>query len=158
MILPFTKLETHPLGTTDPNGIITDNWPLIEAILIASSFWFKSGTIDGKVLATTTINNVSDTIDNPTGYNYVVDKMLFVPVNFSGITTLPQIEIGEDVVGTNSLVTAMTPTATATQIQELTLANPRPMILATGSMKVKVDTVATGTNGTFQIWAKVVAR
>lgn len=158
MILPFTKLETHPSGTPDPNGIITANWPLIETILLASSFWIKTPNIDGKSATTTTLANASDTLDHPAGYNYIVDKCLFVPINFTGIATLPQIEIGEDVVGTNSLVAAVTPTATATQIQDLTLLNPRPRILPTGSLKVKVDTVATGTNALFQIWLKVLAQ
>lgn len=159
-VLAYTKIETHPLGTVNPNGIIDDNWSKIDAIFQATSFWAKSGNINGLATATTTLANPTITTDNPSGFSLIVDKILIVPVTFTGSGTNAQIEIGENVVGTSSLVAAVTPTLTASQIQDLALVNPRPLILGTtGSLKIKVDTAAvTFTAWTFQIWTKFLLR
>lgn len=38
-LLPFTQLETHPLGTGNKNDIINSNWELLEAIFVMTPMW-----------------------------------------------------------------------------------------------------------------------
>jgi hypothetical protein len=38
-IQPNTGLETHPSGTTNPNGIITGNWEQIERLFDPETSW-----------------------------------------------------------------------------------------------------------------------
>ncbi len=37
-LLPFTQLETHPVGTANTNGLISGNWLILEAIAAENGF------------------------------------------------------------------------------------------------------------------------
>jgi hypothetical protein len=151
MQLTNTGLETADLGQGNPTPLNNANWILLDALLYCVARFVKTGTIDGNVAGVTTLNNTSGKI-------WLVRRIIIVPVTFTAVTAAPQIECGENAGGTGTLVAMVAPTLGAGATQDLTMLNPRPTILNGGSLKVKVDTAATGTTYQFQAWAEVLTQ
>lgn len=175
-VLSPTGVETHPLGTTNVNAIITNNWQVLNDYIanmeldltsietdiatlqsdvtsliardLLAPYVLKTGNIDGKTLATTTLVNPLS------GKDLIPIDIQIIPITFTVVIVQPQIEVGESVVATNSFVDAVIPSLAndGSQTQKLTLKNPIPKIIDGGSLKVKVNIVATATVHSFQIW------